>query len=296
MLELLERAKEKKPLILDSKYIEAYGKILADNSIDEAFKAFSMELPSEGILHQEQSVIYYIETEQVRKFMKKTLAQAHHQALFKIYQKMNNVSLFKIDPQAMGQRSLKNKCLELLALVDSDLYKTLAEKQFTHATNMTDELGALFVMASSHLEASSSALDLFYTKWKSETLVMQKWLSLMASISHDSTYDTVLKLEKNSVYDRTLPNLVRSLLSTFVMSNKVQFNHPTGRGYKLIADRMLELDKLNPQMASRLASGFKDYRKTPDNLQTLMKIELERILATEGLSKNVFEIVSKTLA
>ena len=297
MLELLEKAKEKKTLTLDSKYIQAYGKILSDNSIDEAFKAFSMELPSEGILHQEQSIIYYIETEQVRNFVKKTLALAHHDTLFKIYQKMDQVSIFKIDPQSMGQRSLKNKCLELLTLVDSDLYKTLAEKQFENATNMTDELGALSVMASHHLvKASSEALDLFYTKWKSETLVMQKWLSLMASISHDSTYDTILKLEKNSVYDRTLPNLVRSLLSTFVMINKVQFNHPTGRGYKLIADRMLELDKLNPQMASRLASGFKDYRKTPQHLQALMKIELERILATEDLSKNVFEIVSKTLA
>ena len=79
-------------------------------------------------------------------------------------------------------------------------------------------------------------------------------------------------------------------------NNKVQFNHPSGRGYKLVADRMLELDKLNPQMASRLASGFKDYSRIPKDLQAKMKPELDRIIKTDGLSKNVYEIVSKILA
>lgn len=161
---------------------------------------------------------------------------------------------------------------------------------------MTDELGALSVMVSAAMTDKNEALTAFYTKWKSETLVMQKWLSVQAVASDDSVYETILKLEKDSVYDRTIPNLVRSLLGIFVASNKVQFNHPSGRGYKLIADRLLELDKLNPQMASRLASGFKDYKRTPKNLQSLMKPELERVLATDGLSKNVFEIVSKILA
>jgi aminopeptidase N len=103
-------------------------------------------------------------------------------------------------------------------------------------------------------------------------------------------------LEKNEVYDRTIPNLVRALHGQFVASNKVQFNHESGRGYQLIADRILELDKLNPQIASRLASGFKDFSRTEEKLKTLMKPQLERIIKTDGLSKNVYEIVSKILA
>lgn len=296
MLELLENAKEKKALVLNPKYIQAFGKILADQSIDEAFKALSMSLPSEGIMHQEQSEIYFNETELVRNFVQKTLALAHHEILFKIYQSMDQGNVYKLDPKSMGQRDLRNKCLELLGLVDDDLYQSLAFTQFKKAGNMTDELGALTVLVNNNDVSAGVALASFYTKWKSETLVMQKWLAVQAAKSHDSTYETLLKLEKDSVYDRTLPNLVRSLLATFVMYNKVQFNHPSGRGYTLIADRLLELDKLNPQMASRLASGFKDYRRTPHNLKILMKKELERILATAGLSKNVFEIVSKTLA
>ncbi|MBY0413747.1 MAG: aminopeptidase N C-terminal domain-containing protein, partial [Bdellovibrionales bacterium] len=99
----------------------------------------------------------------------------------------------------------------------------------------------------------------------------------------------------DAVYDRTIPNLVRALIGQFIMNNKVQFNHASGRGYKLAADRILELDKLNPQIASRLASGFKDFKRTPSSLQNVMKPELERIIKTDGLSKNVYEIVSKIL-
>ncbi|MBC7540883.1 MAG: aminopeptidase N [Bacteriovorax sp.] len=296
MLELIEKAKSKLPLELDSKYITAFGKILSDKSIDEAFKALSMTIPAEGILHQEQAEIYYLETEYVRTFVKTSLALAHQENLFNLYKSVDQGNVYKLDPKSMGQRDLKNKCLDLLSLVDSDKYKSLSMEQFKTATNMTDELGALSIMVNANLDNKTEALTAFYSKWKSETLVMQKWLGAQAMASDDSVYDMILKLEKDSVYNRTIPNLVRSLLGTFVATNKVQFNHHSGRGYKLIADRLLDLDKLNPQIASRLASGFKDYKRTPKNLQAFMKIELERIIKTDGLSKNVFEIVSKILA
>lgn len=295
MLDLIEDAKNNRALELNSEYVRAFGKILADTTIDEAFMGLSMTIPSEGILHQEQDVIYYPETEKVRSFVRSTLANAHHEILFKLYKSVDQGNVYKLDPKSMGQRDLKNKCLYLLSLVQGDTYKSLAFDQFKSATNMTDEMGALGVLVDSNSVYKAEALNAFYTKWKAETLVIQKWLSVQAIASDDSVYETILKLEKDSVYDRTIPNLVRSLLGQFVATNKVQFNHPTGRGYKLIADRMLELDKLNPQVASRMASGFKDYKRTPKNLQDLMKVELERIIKTDGLSKNVYEIVSKIL-
>ena len=295
MLDMIEDAKASKPLSLNPEYTEAFGKLLKDETIDEAFKALSMSLPGEGLLHQEQSVIYYAETEMVRDFVMKTLATKHHEVLFKLYKSVDQGNVYKLDPKSMGQRDLKGRCLELLSLVDNDLYKDLAFNQFKSATNMTDELNALSTLAHSHSPHRSQALKAFYTKWKHETLVMQKWLTVQAQVSHDETYDEVLRLEKDPVYDRTIPNLVRSLMGQFILTNKVQFNHPSGRGYKLAAERLLELDKLNPQIASRLASGFKDYKRIPKNLQELMKPELERMINTEGLSKNVYEIVSKIL-
>src|SRR5690606_23858800 len=114
MLDLIADAHAKKPLELNSKYVEAFGKILADTNIDEAFKSLSMSIPSEGILHQELKEIYFIETEQVREFVKKTMASAHHEMLFKLFTSIDQKGEYKLDPKSMGQRDLKNKCLDLL--------------------------------------------------------------------------------------------------------------------------------------------------------------------------------------
>lgn len=293
--ELITDVQSGRSLEVNGKYIDAFGKILKDQSIDAAFKALSMTIPAEGILHQEQSEIMYPETEKARDFLKKAIANAHHEELFKIYSAHNTTGEYKLDSKSMGSRDLKNKALDMLSFVDGDKYKTLAFDQFKSATNMTDEIGALTTLVNANSAFKDEALKSFYTKWKHETLVMQKWLTVQAQASYDSTYDTVLKLENDPVYDRTIPNLVRSLLAQFAM-NKMQFNHSTGRGYKLVADRIVELDKLNPQVASRLASAYKDYKRTPAHLRSKMKPELERVLATPGLSKNVFEIVSKILA
>ena len=195
----------------------------------------------------------------------------------------------------MGRRALKGNCLYFLTFIDGNLYKDLPLNQFKTASNMTDEIGALTTLVDSNSAYKAESIKDFYTKWKHETLVMQKWLMVQGAADHDSTYDNVLKLENDPIYDRTIPNLVRALLGQFAM-NKIQFNHSSGRGYQLIADRMIEIDKLNPQVASRLASAYKDYKRLPANLKSLMKPELEKILATNGLSKNVFEIVSKILA
>lgn len=296
MLELLEDAKANRAMELPGKYVEAWGKILKDKSIDEAFKALSTMVPTEIILHQEQKEIYYPETEKVRNFVKKTLANAHHAEIFAQYQTVNVDGEFKIDPRSMGQRDLKNKMLDLLSFVDNGKYADLPFDQFKKATNMTDEQWALSILIRAQSAKAPEAIKTFYDKWKHETLVMQKWLTAQAADQSEGAYQRILELEKDAVYDRTIPNLVRSLLGTFAAMNKVQFNHPSGRGYKLIADRMLELDKLNPQVASRLASACKDYNRLPSNLKPLLKVELERVLKTEGLSKNVYEIVSKILA
>lgn len=294
MLELLEDAKANRAMELPGKYVEAWGKILKDQSIDEAFKALSTMVPTEGILHQEQSTVYYPETEKVRLFVKRTLANAHHKEIFALYKAVNVDGEFKVDPKSMGQRDLKNKMLDLLSFVDE--YVNLPYEQFQKATNMTDELGALSVMIRAGSPQANTALKSFYDKWKHETLVMQKWLTAQAADQSEGAYNRILELEKDAVYDKTIPNLVRSLLGTFASVNKVQFNHPSGRGFKLVADRMLELDKLNPQVASRLASAYKDFNRLPADLKPLMKAELERVLKTDGLSKNVYEIVSKILA
>uniref|UniRef100_UPI0035641E0D aminopeptidase N C-terminal domain-containing protein n=1 Tax=Halobacteriovorax sp. TaxID=2020862 RepID=UPI0035641E0D len=132
-------------------------------------------------------------------------------------------------------------------------------------------------------------------KWKHETLVMQKWLTAQSSAPGDKTLSRVKELLSNEVYDKSVPNLVRSLVGTFT-GNSVEFHSKSGEGYKFITDQIIDIDKLNPQMASRLAGSFKDYKRLPSDLKALVKESLERILAEKSISRNVYEIVSKTHA
>ena len=115
-----------------------------------------------------------------------------------------------------------------------------------------------------------------------------------ASSQTDETFERVQELEKDAVYDKNVPNLVRSLIGAFCR-NHVQFHHASGRGYKYMADKILEMDGINPQVASRLASAFKDYKRLKPEMKELMGVELQRVIDKDDLSKNVFEIVSKTL-
>lgn len=296
MLDLIEDQKNKKALKLNPEYIKSFGKILADSSIDAAFKGLSITLPSEGILHQEQETIFYKETADVRDFVKQELANAHKEQILSVYKSIDQKGEYNLDPKAMGERDLRMKCLDLLSFAKGLEFDELTYSHYTSASNMTDEIGALAVLVHSNSKHKNQALSSFFEKWNKETLVMQKWLTVQATVADDSVYESVLKLENSPVYDKTIPNLVRSLILQYIANNKVQFNHESGRGYKLAADRIVELDKLNPQVASRIASAFKDMKKTPSHLQSLMRAELERVLKVDGLSKNVFEIVSKILA
>ncbi len=292
---LISDLKTNTPLVLNPKYIEAFGKILTDDLIDDAFKALCITLPEESVIHQEQNPIAYKETHRAREFMKRTLAHSHEEIFFKLYNDLNMNREYKLDAASMGKRDLKSKCRKYLMYVNNNKYESFVFNLYQEATNMTDEIGDLRDIVHSKSSHMDEALAMFYQKWKHETLVMQKWLSVQATAPYDDVYEKILKLEKDPVYDKTVPNLVRSLLLQYA-TNRIQFNHESGRGYKLISDRIIELDKLNPQVAARLASQFKDFKRLPDHLKNLMQPELERISKIEGLSKNVFEIVSKILS
>ena len=210
-----------------------------------------------------------------------------------IYKENATSGAYSLDPLSIGKRALRTKTLRILAsLKDDSEVEELAKNHFEQATNMTEKSAGLAVLSSLGGEAFKKASDSFYAKWKDDTLVIQKWLVINSSASTDETFDLVQELEKSDVYDANVPNLVRSLWGGF-SRNFVQFHHATGRGYKLMADKVLEMDGINPQVASRLASAFKDYKKLVSSQQELMKPQLERILAKDDLSKNVFEIVSK---
>ncbi|EQC44068.1 membrane alanyl aminopeptidase [Bacteriovorax sp. BSW11_IV] len=295
MLDLVAKAQKAEKLSVDPLFEKAYGKIIEDNSIDNMFKALALTLPGQGTLHQRQEVIDYKATHAVCEFVLNSLASTYEREFAKIYSDLATEKPFSVSAAAMGERSLKNLALSMLMQIGTEETVAMAEGQFYNATNMTDEAKALQLLVHNEAQGADKAVKSFYDKWSSQTLVYQKLLGILGGNPSDSVYDKVLEMEQDKHYDRTVPNIVRALYGSFA-ANYTQFNHESGRGYKLVANKILELDKQNPQIASRFATLFKDYKRLPSNLKELAKVELTRIVETEGLSKNVFEIVSKTLA
>ncbi len=161
---------------------------------------------------------------------------------------------------------------------------------------MTDVLAALACFTQTDCPERSQAVAEFHDRWKHDTLVLDKWFTLQAMSHLPDTLKTVEKLMQHPAFDLKNPNKVRSLIGAFCHGNQIRFHDAKGAGYRFLADRVLELDSINAQVAARLMGAFSRWRKFDDARQGLMKTELERILATSRLSKDVYEITSKTLA
>lgn len=289
---LLKDHHAKKELTLDEGYIEAIGMLLDDNQLDSSIKALSLALPAENLLHQEQNPIDFDATTTVRNFVVTTLARCHREKLERIYGELSNASEFKLDPKSMGERDLRNTCLGFLSKLKDNKAIKLCKEQFDNATNMTDEIYSLGCLSKIDCSEKSEASQKFYKKWKHETLVIQKWLSVEAGSSVGNALERVKELENDEVYDKEVPNLFRALIGGFT-GNTAAFHKADGSGYAYIADKIIELDAINPQIASRVSNTFKDYKRLLPGNQEKMKVELERILAKKDLSNNVFEIIEK---
>src|SRR5439155_4254710 len=196
---------------------------------------------------------------------------------------------------AKGVRRICSVALGLLSAADQSQAAALAKAQFDRADNMTDRQGALGVLVSLEAPERKAALDAFYQRFHDDPLVLDKWFALQASAQRSDTVDQVLKLASHSDFVITNPNRLRSLAGTFG-ANHWAFHAPDGRGYAFLADMILAADKLNPQIAARLVPPFGRWRRFEPKRAALMRQALERIVATPGLSKDVFEQVSKSLA
>lgn len=280
---------------LDTGFIEAFGAILEDTALDNGLKASALILPSEATLSQFQETIDFDGIHLVREYVRYKLAETY-QAQFKAkYAAMNTSEPYKFDAEAVGKRSLKEVCLSYLSCLETPETIALCETQFNSAKNMTDQFAALQFLTHIACTEKDKALGDFYTQWKHDTLVMNKWLAVQALSKLDGTFEAVHALLKDPVFDIKTPNLVRALLISFTQ-NLIHFHRNDGAGYAFIADRIIELDKVNPQVAAALAKAYAKYSQLDPMRKKAMKKALERIVAAPKLSSNVFEIVSKSLA
>ncbi len=282
-------------LKVDQRFIEAYGSLLNDKNIDDYFRSLVLTLPTIKTIASEFEVYDFQSVIKAKDFVMTEIAKKLEDTLLENYNSREEKS-FDVRPESIGRRSTRNKCLNLLVLTEKEEYFKLAYEQRANATNMTDEIAALNALVDYKNEYKDKAFSEFYKKWKNETLVMQKWLSTQALSHCDDTLDKVKELENDEVFNFEVPNILRSLVGVFGGHNLKQFHRADGKSYEYISERVLKVDKINPDIASRIAkSSFSDFKKLPQNLQKLMKVELDKIIATEKLSDNTYEIVSKIL-
>jgi aminopeptidase N len=189
---------------------------------------------------------------------------------------------------------LKNACLSYLASCEGG--DALAQAQFESSDNMTDTLAGMRALVFESSPLAAGALAAFERKWRDDALVMDKWFALQAARPAPDTVDELGPLMDHPAYSITNPNKVRALVGAFVVNNPTGFHAADGRGYRFLADQVMVLDRLNPQVAARLVSAFNGWKRYDPARQALMSEQLRRILAQEGLSPDVSEIVGSALS
>jgi aminopeptidase N len=230
-----------------------------------------------------------------RETLRSVLGRRLEAQWLETYETNRDTGAYEIESRAMGRRSLKNLALAYLMAAKDPDGQRLCARQFERADNMTDRLAALSLLVESDLPERRAALERFYADWRHEALVVDKWFTIQATAQRADAFETVEALAGHEAFSHKNPNRVRALIGAFAMANPTGFNRPDGAGYRFVADQVLELDRRNPQVASRLASAFSRWRRFDEPRQAAMKAELERIRAQPGLSRDVYEIATKSL-
>lgn len=295
ILQLVAQFQQGNALQLSDAYVAAVEKTLLDKNLDKALIAAALKLPSEAYLGEFMTVIDPVALHEARRFVRRSLAERLRSSFMTRYQANISAVEYRIDAESIGQRALKNICLSFLMELDDAETRTLCVSQFKAEHNMTDVMAALSCLVNTEGSEKETALAAFYDKWQTEPLVVDKWFNLQATSRLPDTLDKVVALTGHSAFTIKNPNKVRALIGAFCNANLVRFHADSGAGYAFLADHVLELDKLNPQVASRMSSAFSQWRKYDEGRQALMKAQLERILAEPRLSPDVFEVVSKSL-
>lgn len=277
----------KKDLVPQAEIINALGYVLNDQAIDPQFKALILSMPSDSQLAQEQALLDPQAFFQAKLAIRKAFANTFHSDLMATYNKHN-------DKNTIGDRALKNKVLGFGIATEKSEWITLAETQYNKAKNMTDKISALSILCEVQTAATESALKDFHAAWHTDSVVFNKWLSVQASSSSPLTFERIQAATVAKGYDATNPNNIYSLHGAFG-GNYLNFHTDKFETYKWFADELIRIDKLNPQVAARMAQAFAFTKKLPAELKALAQTEIQRILATDGLSKNARELLEKTL-
>ena len=294
--DLMAQAAKSQAVVVDSRLIEAYRGLLTDDSLDKSMVALMLKLPSEAYLVGLQDKANVQAIHLARTTARVQIAEALEQELWAAYQGNQINQSYAPTANQIAARSLKNSALSYLMLLETPKALGACVKQFDQADNMTDVMAALTALVNSRFGVEKAhALSQFYQRWKNEALVVNQWFMVQACCAVPDTLEHVKSLMKHPAFDIKNPNKVRALVGAFAGQNLLNFHQVDGAGYEFLADQIICLNKLNPQIASRLLGPLSKWKSYDDAAADKMKLALKRIMAEPELSKDVFEVVSKSL-
>ncbi|KAJ4832982.1 Puromycin-sensitive aminopeptidase [Turnera subulata] len=286
MLSLVADFQQNKPLVLNSKFVDGLRSILGDASLDKEFVAKAITLPGEGEIMDMMDVADPDAVHAVRSFIRKQLASELKAELLSTVESNRSSETYEFNHHNMARRALKNIALAYLASLENQEFTDLALHEYKAATNMTEQFAALAAIAQNPGKNRDEVLADFYTKWQDDFLVVNKWFALQAMSDVPGNVENVRILLNHPAFDLRNPNKVYSLIGGFCGS-PVNFHAKDGSGYKFLGEIVV---------ASRMVSAFSRWKRYDETRQALAKAQLEMILSANGLSENVFEIASKSLA
>lgn len=275
--------------------IEAIGSVLSDRKIDPAFKALAITLPSEEFVAEQMPVIDVEAIHRARNAVRIAVAGRFRDQFTAIVTSAKDEEVFAPTAEQAAERALKNAALAYIGTLGDDEAINLAKYRYNAADNMTDRMAALSVLSQIECDERKQALDDFYSRWSKDEHVIDKWFIVQATSTLPSTLENVKALLSNPSFSMRKPNKVRALIGAFASANPLRFNAADGSGYSFVAERLIELDRLNPQVAARMLHAFGHWRRFDQKRRDLQRTTLEQIVETEGLSKDCFEIASRTL-
>lgn len=275
-------------MTLDAKVSDSFKGILLDSQLDQALIAEILAIPSASALIEQTDSVDLDALALAREFVLTELAISCEDELIALYR-----SLVTID--TTQARALKNQCLIWLSSVSSEA-EQLVQAQFEQASNMTDSLGALMAANIGDLTCRESLMGSFEQRWRDTPLVMDKWFMLQATRNCDTVIDEIKALQRHGSFSLHNPNRVRSLIGSFAAGNIYQFHRADGLGYAFLTGCLMQLNKVNPQVASRMLTPLIQFSKFDLQRQAQMKACLAQLLALPDLSKDMYEKVSKALA
>ena len=274
--------------------LTAVSNTLAERTLDPAFVAEAVLLPSESFVGDQLAMVDPDAIYRAREALRRDLG-VHLAGQWRDAYEQAPTAAYVYTPAAKGHRRLRSVALGYIAASGADDAATIAFRQFEAADNMTDRQGALTTLANGYADEREAALDIFYNRYADNGLVIDKWFQTQALSSRDDTGRLVAELARHPDFTLANPNRARALIGAYG-ANQRAFNATDGSGYRFLADQLIALDKLNPQTAAKLLPPLGRWRRFDPARSGLMRAELERIVATPGLSRDLFEQASKSLA